>query len=401
MEIYLPSLVITKIDQIDFGKDYNTKQINKIKKILYSFWIYIYHRNIEIEENFYVNIFSKDLIKKFCLKLNYKHLNYNYFLELLESVNLIDINNKYSVGEFSKSYRVNTSALNSYYEKVLIKNNLFDDAKPQEYWIKKYPRHQLLIKNYYSISIDIDAYWKYLWDNKGMYLKTETKYKTELGFPITQSVYLTPDKIYRYINTALKINFKNYWFKEADSGRLYSTFTSLPSTAHCFIYSNNKRLYEVDIKNCQPLLLASLVKSKKYKKAVEDGQFYEDVMDAYPTKMDRASIKTELYKRVFFANNELKSGKMYETLQKLYPGLISEINKIVEHNSIHLSAILQEKEAKIFLDDIERSAPKKFYVTKHDAVFVYEEDVKFMVRIIKQIFLIDYNLNVTTKTNLN
>ena len=80
----------------------------------------------------------------------------------------------------------------------------------------------------------------------------------------------------------------------------------------------------MDVKNCQPLLLSYLINHPAYKIDVENGVFYDKMAKALDLK--RVEFKLFSYRYIFFPNTPLKSGKIYNTLNNHYPGLIGEIN---------------------------------------------------------------------------
>jgi hypothetical protein len=153
------------------------------------------------------------------------------------------------------------------------------------------------------------------------------------------------------------------------------SYTALP-----FIKLKGKKVIEIDVKNCQPLLLATIINNVKYKKNVEEGVFYDNM--AKKLNMKRDKFKVLSYKFIFFSNKKLNSGKIYNALNNLYPGFIAEINKLRE--KINISRELQKLESQIMVDAIGNMDCKM--MLRHDAVFVYKEDYKHIRSQVKMEF---------------
>lgn len=379
MKVYIP-LEVEKIiresllKETDFIR--NTESENKkVYKLLISLWFYVYNRQITDESvvnlNSYTSINNKSL-DKFKVNINQKKYGYKYFADLLEKASLIDVNKKYSTGRFCKSYRILTSILNGNFEEVEINyKKVFCNMKNQKYWLKKYPCYTKQIMDSYKVSIDLTMYYRWLKENKGMLLKPILKN----GIVIKRE--LNDERIYKYLNSAIKINYKNLWFKISDEGRFYSSLTNISYTALQFTKLGDKGIREVDVKNCQPLLLSSLIENPLYRKDVERGVFY-DVM-AKSLGKTRNEFKVLSYQYVFFSNRKLKQGKIYNALNKLYPGFVNQINKLRE--KIHISRKLQSLEAQIMVDKI--GSLKYDMMLRHDAVFVYPEDYDIICQYVK------------------
>ena len=373
--------------EIDFI-NLNEKQKSNLNKQLLSLWYYIYNAqksndNI-VNLNGFVNIHSKDL-KVFRIKINSKSYHYNKLIKLLKDVNLIDINAKFSKGNFSESYRIKSDIFNNQFEEIELDfDKIFNNIKNKSYWIKKYPNHSKIIKDTYEVKVDLNDYILWLTNNNGLELKPVIKNG------ILQKRFLTQERIYDYINDALKVNYDNMWFKVSDEGRFYNSTTNLSYTSLPFIRLKRRKLKEIDIANCQPLILSKLLNSDEYKKDCELGIFYDNL--ANELGMKRQEVKVLSYKLIFFSNKKLNTGKTYNAMEKLYPGVIEQINEL--RDKIEISKEMQKIESDIFVNKIGSLDFKM--MLRHDAVFVYEEDYD----IIKNYVIIEFNkieLNPTIK----
>jgi hypothetical protein len=386
--IKVQELVIFTIQkEIDFI-NLNEKQKSNLNKQLLSLWYYIYNAQKSddnvINLNGFVNIHSKYL-QKFYIRLNKKLFGYKPLLNLLKDVNLIDINGKFSKGKFSESYRIKSDIFNNQFEEIELDfDKIFNNIKNKSYWIKKYPTHSKIIKDTYEVKVDLNDYILWLTNNNGLELKPVIKNG------VLQKRFLTQERIYDYINDVLKVNYDNMWFKVSDEGRFYNSTTNLSYTSLPFIKLKRRKLKEIDIANCQPLILSKLINSDEYKNDCELGIFYDNL--ANELGMKRTEIKVLSYKLIFFSNKKLNTGKTYNAMEKLYPGVIEQINEL--RDKIEISKEMQKIESDIFVNKIGSLDFKM--MLRHDAVLVYEEDYD----IIKNYVIIEFNkigLNPTIK----
>lgn len=374
MSIYVPTKLveITSIiieSTIDFI-NLKEEQKSKLNKSLISIWYYIYNKQIEDPTIDNLNLFTNihnTYLDKFGLKINGKKFGYASLLLLLKKHNLVDINYKHSGGLFSQGYRVITNFINTDYSEVEIDfEKVFDRFKNRTYWLRKYPQYKKLIKDTYEVKIDLSDYILWMKENEGIELKPV------INKGILKRRFLTKEKIYEFINNALKVNFNNLWFKVSDEGRFYNSTTNLSYTTLPFIKLKRRKVVEVDVINCQPLLLCGIIKNELYKKDVEDGIFYDRV--SKELNISRDQFKVLSYKHIFFSNKPLKSGKIYDVINRLYPGFIDEMNSI--KIDLEVSKEMQKIESNIFVKNIGSLDFKM--MLRHDAVFVYEEDLEII-----------------------
>jgi hypothetical protein len=386
---------IKLLDAIKFGIESSVKFINlneklklRLTKCLVSLWIYIYETQRNDEDittlKGYTNI-KKDKLDRFSIILDGLSIRYTELIEFLETHNLLQKNQRYSVGAFPKSYRILTDFLElNFIEFEIDFNKIFENLKDKKYWIKKYPAYKKQINETYEVKINLTEYIKWITDNIG------TELKPIINNGILERRFLTKERAYDYINDAIKINLGNIWFKVSDEGRFYNSTTNLSYTAIPHITLKRRKVKEIDVVNCQPLLLCGLIKNKIYKKDVEDGIFYEKM--ANELGKTRNEFKILSYKYIFFSNKELKSGAIYDALNKLYPNFIKELNEL--RKEISISRELQKIESSIFVDKISNYDYKM--ILRHDAVFVYEEDYEIVKALVKGEFK-KLGLNVSIK----
>lgn len=364
------------------------KQKISLNKTLLSLWYFIYNtqRDDETITNLsgYTNINKKSLTN-FNIKMGNNRLIYSDLLKLLNG-KVIDINTKYSPGNFAMGYRIKTDFINGKYTEVELDfEKIFTNIKNKSYWLNKYPSYKKLINDTYEVKVELSDYITWLNNNIGLELKPV------IINGVLNKRFLTKETIYDYINDALKVNYSNIWFKVSDEGRFYNSTTNLSYTSLPFIKLKRRSLVEIDITNCQPLLLCGLISNKLYKQDVEKGIFYENI--SRELNISRNEFKVLSYKYIFFSKKPLKSGKIYNALEKLYPGFIYEMNEL--RSKIEVSKEMQKIESNIFVNKIGSLDFKM--MLRHDAVFVYEEDYDIVKSYIIQEFK---NIGLNTKIKI-
>jgi tyrosyl-tRNA synthetase len=143
MKIFIPTKVYESViysieKNIDFI-NIKENQKSKLIKELISLWYYIYNaqkcnQNIKSLKQ-YVSIYNVDIIK-FRIRINSKLYQHNNLLEMLSNVSLIKVNQKFSKGNFPKSYRVETDFIGLDYSEVEIDfDKVFDNIRNKSYWL--------------------------------------------------------------------------------------------------------------------------------------------------------------------------------------------------------------------------------------------------------------------------
>lgn len=201
------------------------------------------------------------------------------------------------------------------------------------------------------------------------------------------------------VNAILSFLKYRYANKGDNVDRVYSSFSGLSKVARQFLTINGKPFYEIDITNCQPLLLNCLLSENGYNIDLNyisdtvNGVFYEVLVNKlvelgyteqtivrqknkintyntyYFTKSDkkgrsiRDQIKELSYSRIFFASDYNKS-PILEAFKVLYPLVFKALKELTVENT--LAHLLQNLEADIVLNII----PKCSYFTIHDAICV-------------------------------
>ena len=424
IKIYVSTRVVNSIArQIEFlkGKGLNHKQLAAIRRRLFELYIFIHNEQItQYEKKFplkehrynpfdeFVNLHCSRL-RRFRITRNKISFSHQCLLNILIDEDLIEVNSKYSSGKFSKSYRISKSSVDGRYNGVKVNLDLVyhKDIKAREYWVEMYPNHASLITNTYNAKINIDELINWLTINQGVEIKPKPNRN---GKMIKR--YLTPELAYYYINKCLRVNFGDLWFSVCDAGRFYSNVVNLPNVCIPFLeLYNQKNLLSIDIPNAQPLLLGKFIKCPKYRYDTQSGKFYDNLSRAIfllktphedfnsltikeKNKL-REETKIATFRYIFFNNNPLKGGVLFNSMETLYPGVMEQVN-IIKSNS-KLSQVLQGLESEIIVDGVGMN-PDLLVITKHDEVLFIPEMAEYVMAEIQN-KLMEYGFKVKLRIN--
>lgn len=332
-------------------------------------WYYIYNRQMESEwsSNFrdhYVNIEASDLDNEFRFYLQYlgkrQTICYSDISELLVAAKCLECNDKYSVGAFTKSYRIPPALLNS-----PDSTNVEFDLK--RIFGKKYrevpAELTALHVSSQAFTIDLDSYFRWIDANPGILLGIKpAKVKNKKWQP-AREIRLDAHHARAFKMWAIRCYLDVTWWKLADTGRVYSTWTNLSKTALPFIRSkhNTEQLVEIDATNCQAALLVPHVESELFRLDAGAGILYERLALASGLTRDEIKLK---WMHMMYAPEPVTK-KEHALLESAYPGFADELNQL--KTKTELWKILQSREAECFI-----AAAKHLPVciTRHDAIIV-------------------------------
>lgn len=393
MTIPIPVLVIESITN-QISKDYPTLQeSSKIKlfQVCCEMWLFILEEHVNEKskkekefgdskiDNIYAPINNKQL-QKFRLKLNGKLFEYTEIRNLLIKSNLINENPIYKVGGFSKSFRPNPENKYSTYQLVDLDFKLFlKNENDIENLILENPKHTKLINDLYLAKINLSTLLEDLQSKIGQsYTKKSNKWNTK-----SWDVLLDDKRLMEIMIKAIKINLGIHFFKEADTGRIYSSIANLPKLCLPHLTLNGNAVAEIDAVNCQPLIISSFLNNEQYKKDCEDGIYYEKMAAHF--RINRDEFKLLNLSKILFNNTKIDS-KLISKINEVYPGLADEINKYKASSTEEAETMdrkqllwnrLQSIEASIFIK-VAKSLPYPV-LTRHDSIIVsaeYEEKIK-------------------------
>jgi len=365
--------------------DAKPKELDRLLKITIEVYIYIRdkYKGCPLE------IPSQSIRNKWRVRFNGEERIYTFLLDILSETELISRNHSY----MSKKYSVETGK-QPFYKSIhlydikdriygeltevsLNMNRLYDEKERQskEYWLNLYRDEAHIIEMIYSTYYDIDEVKEYLYSIKG----TTTK----------KGKLIDDIKIMDYINRAIKYNNRIYSFTKTKEGRLYNPAAYQPSTIRHLLKMDGEYLVEMDVKNSQPLLLSLFIDHEEYRKATEAGIFYDIISNELGR--DREKVKKSIMKYVFYGHKTLKSGVLYDAIEKHFSGFLSQLNELKRDNV--LWSILQGAEADIFVKELRGN-----YISVHDGILIRKGDKQLFYNKIMNLYK-DRNLKPTITIN--
>lgn len=178
---------------------------------------------------------------------------------------------------------------------------------------------------------------------------------------------------------------KRFLRKGKNVDRIYHSFTNLSkvSRPHLTI-----KFYDLDIVNCQPLLLVSYFKKNgfmydgNYKVHVEDGEFYEQFIDE---NTDRQQVKDKMWPSIYFGFD--KSCKINKKFKELYPIIWDKLNEINKNKKEEgtLSSKLQNMEASLF-NSLSPISSKHYFTLFDSIYFDNPKDKIYLINDIERFF---------------
>jgi hypothetical protein len=259
---------------------------------------------------------------------------------VLTKAGIVEINHRYQIGAKCKSYRLNHSWRNEV-----------------EWLLKEEPKN--FAKQQFSYPIDKPE------DGWGI---DENKAKAA----ITHRYKDNKSQLDVYCHILENINDYDYC-TVGKTGRQYTIYNGLPKETRQAIINNGKSTVELDVKNSQPLILASLCKDAAFKKAVEAGSFYDDCAEDF--QLRRSEFKHKFIKWIGGAKDKQLDGYMMDRFPVMADYVITEKRKSYKG----LICQLQTMEA-----DIITTVPNSLSV--HDGVRIKEEDKDLAEEHIRQGF---------------
>jgi hypothetical protein len=209
------------------------------------------------------------------------------------------------------------------------------------------------------------------------------------------SMFSLRSRIARIFYTARKRFIK----KGVKVDRIYHSFTNLSKVSRKHL---NINMYNLDISNCQPLLLvAYMVENNleydiQYQLDCEQGNFYEQFynVDRQDKSNDewRTFIKENMYKNIFFTFN--KSSKYNKRMKELYPNTWNSLNDISKKEK-SLASQLQNLESRLFNKIIPEKS--KYFFTLFDAIYFDKSQDRFQLEKNIKSYFNSFNIKVTVK----
>lgn len=180
--------------------------------------------------------------------------------------------------------------------------------------------------------------------------------------------------------------FNVRWIKKGKNvDRIYHSLSNLSKISRKYIHIKGNYFHNIDIKNCQPLLLCYLLLKnglevdKSYMQDCEIGQLYERFINE---RTSRDETKVLLYKAIYFAFKPNRDIAL--KFKELYPATFKSL-QVISSDEIKMATKLQNLEASIF----NKLAPQKSknYFTLFDAIyFIDGNDILHLTKDIEDKF---------------
>jgi len=155
--------------------------------------------------------------------------------------------------------------------------------------------------------------------------------------------------------------------------RVYTSLSNLSRISREYLTIAGLKFHNMDIKNCQPLLLCYLLIrenmpiDQEYINVCQQGIFYEGFYeqseDEAINEQRRSNAKVRLYKAIYF---DFRANKTNLRFKELYPLTYSSL-EILAQGQDKLAGLLQNIEASIFNYLV--PVKSKYYYTLFDAIY--------------------------------
>lgn len=215
-----------------------------------------------------------------------------------------------------------------------------------------------------------------------------------------------PDKHYYVAHLQTLIDGELRFTVDDFAGRVHTAITNLYKGLRRFLRvdGSDDVLWEVDIKNSQPLFLGIAAKKEnvdvaRWLKLCEQGVIYE--FFAERMNMTRKEVKTRVIAMLYSKSNS--RSKVKAIFQKEFPALAEyvqakkdKVNKKGEHDGHReLAREMQFAERQFIIDIVCPEVLKggRFLTTIHDSLLLKKEDKDFALQVMKEKFFSEHGIN--------
>ena len=312
--------------------------------------------------------------------------------ELLIEMGIIETNRHYLVGERSRGYRFSEPYRNAKFRLV-----------------KQIPNYRIsaILQECMDGDLTLEAH-KFLFEN-------QKRVTIDDGVAVFLEQFQAESERQRdyYERSAEDIRDKEWRFaSDKKTGRVFNNITSLPKQLRQFLRLDGKPLVEIDVANCQPLLLLGLYNDadkerEEFRRVVENGNFYEtiDVLLEKPYGTERRSeLKDKIFTQVFFDRVWPTSSKLCQAFQKRFPVLYERMVALKAADHRRLALRLQSDEARIVISKVVTgiaSSTRIPILTIHDSVLTKAEHVAEVKERLEAAFKEQLGVKPTLKIKTN
>jgi hypothetical protein len=176
----------------------------------------------------------------------------------------------------------------------------------------------------------------------------------------TYWAWITAIESFNYTNTVAEERMHPDFIK---TGRVFSALTFLPTPLRQFVTINGKPLVELDIRNSQPLIFASILKSNLAKYNLDrheveifthlcqEGKFYDYVSQLIQDTGENIAdgvFKIDFFAKIFFST-ERRKYKWRKIFDARFPSIGRTISEMKSGDHSKLSIALQKQESEIMI----------------------------------------------------
>lgn len=309
-------------------------------------------------------------LKKRYLENSFGEKPARQILNLALQSRLLETDNLYEIGQKAKGYRFTETYRNQPHKIINTLRTKKDQANSDKVMNHRDNKHI-----------------RYLWEH----LIRLTVNKTKL------EAYRHVWQVYEPCVSIL--NGKFYLKPDDFGGRWYSNLTSLKKEARGLlrIEGKSESLWEIDIRNSQPLFASLAAQSKsfsdeKFSSLCQQGRLYEALMSSWG--MPREDAKEELL-RIFYSKNGYRSAQK-KIFEDTFPVFSQFMEKSKAQNHTRFAHLMQLEERKFIVDtvvpELIRQSGGIFVATIHDSLLVERRRAEFAQDVLSGLFLGKYGV---------
>jgi hypothetical protein len=309
-------------------------------------------------------------------------------INILIQLKVVESDRKYIVGDKCRGYRFTPIYANESFKAVGLEKN---EAIPASAYLKCRTvringfEQEFLFKNLQMVTLDKEIH-------------------NEL-FKIKYENVISEDYYFRSVEFICN---KDWFFcSDSKTGRVFNNVTSLPRALRPFIRLDGRRTVEIDVANCQPLLLLSLYNGeperKAFEDAVKDGYFYEmlnsELKEPYPIE-SRSDLKLAVFEEYLFCKEKKYPWQIARAFKKHFPVLYERVNLFKRPSHKELAILLQKTEADLIIGNVVGTIAKTSQIpilTVHDSVITLPEYADEVKQIIERAFFQRFGFVPTLK----
>ena len=415
-EIRVAFRFAANVDYEELYKVFSSRQLASFFSLFSALRIfenYITHKEIKTERGKFVTInssFLRNVITNFdsdCAAA----------IDLAIYLGYIERNDSYSIGNYSKGYRLGQKFQNASWtvmnfldclERNIVGENWHSDSRlPQTTLWNKFNLHiskflntedpvlKAIAERQYLLFKDLQMIDDGTFDETVLVAATKTVEKVKhedslLKVSKLDSDYSIESVMECYLNCRAIVNSGEVRILFHDKSynnwteRMFHVITNMPSVLRKYLRYKGQSLVNIDIRACQVCLLAIFydngneldrAEKEKFVSFITEKDFYTEI--SKNTTLDRPSAKDSTFK-LMFAQNYCQNGAIHEEFKRLFPRLIDIIHNTKKNEGYkRVSQIMQRTESKIMI----RGALNKLMIDSgltvfsiHDSLLCLPED---------------------------